>query len=357
MSSRQKHDKKTTATNGPVEHYYRAEQAALVYDSAAHQLQGNKAKTNFPNPNHLLWPKSALPPQVLKVRLPSYSGGDLAAELMFMCHPAALLSPEALELSLSIYSSGGYAVVGPMFMYHPAAPLPPKVLDLSLSSYYGGHVAARLNFMYHPGVINNDIHNNVNMSYETSVGESSNSWPEWDPYRARVYGNRDGGRGFPSLDAGHSADGLRKRPIPIRVRLAIPGPCLCSPELNLGPLYLLFILIGTGPKCDGITHAQRPDLGGDSVSLSNEHHICYFSYPIRGVDIVLALSSSWCYWALYYARPLGHPKFLTLRSYVMSTASNLLLTASVCSILVPTVKVGCHLSSILTGLLFAIANR
>ncbi|GJT20563.1 hypothetical protein Tco_0890500 [Tanacetum coccineum] len=164
--------KKTAATNGPVEHYYRG----------VHKRPGGRYGALITNP--------------------------------------ALLPPEALELSPSIYSSSGHAVVVPMFMYHPAAPLPPEVLDLSHSSYYGGHVAARLNFMYHPGVINNDILNNVNMSYETSVGDSSNS----------VY------------------------------------------------------------------------LGGDSVSLSNEHHICYFSYPIRGVDIVLALSSSWCYWALYYAR-------------------------------------------------------
>ncbi|GJT07700.1 ethylene-responsive transcription factor 4-like protein [Tanacetum coccineum] len=205
MSSRHKHDKKTAAANGPVERYYRgvhkrlgghygdlitnpgkhtslwlgtfdtAEQAALVYDLAARQLQGNKAKTNFPNPNHLLWPEAALPPQALKVRLLTYSGGDLAAEPIFMYHPAALLPPEALELSLLIYSSGGHAAAGPMFMYHPAAPLLPEVLKLSLSSYYGGHVAAGLNFMYHPGVINNDIHNNMNMSYETFVGESSNS--------------------------------------------------------------------------------------------------------------------------------------------------------------------------------------
>ncbi|GJV65886.1 hypothetical protein Tco_1476714 [Tanacetum coccineum] len=34
------------------------------------------------------------------------------------------------------------------------------------------------------------------------------------------------------------------------LRLAIPGPCQCSRGLNLGPLYLLFILIGPGPKCD-----------------------------------------------------------------------------------------------------------
>ncbi|GKA91312.1 hypothetical protein Tco_0813182, partial [Tanacetum coccineum] len=36
-------------------------------------------------------------------------------------------------------------------------------------------------------------------------------WSEWDPFRARVRGNRDCKRGFPFADAGRSADGLRKR--------------------------------------------------------------------------------------------------------------------------------------------------
>ncbi|GKE41099.1 hypothetical protein Tco_1464504, partial [Tanacetum coccineum] len=59
-------------------------------------------------------------------------------------------------------------------------------------------------------------------------------WPEWGPCRARIRDNRDCGRGFPSADAGRSADGLRERPKPIRVRLAISGPCQCGPGLSLG---------------------------------------------------------------------------------------------------------------------------
>nr|GEX36701.1 hypothetical protein [Tanacetum cinerariifolium] len=77
----------------------------------------------------------------------------------------------------------------------------------------------------------------------------------WDPCWARVRSNRDCGRGFSSADVGRSANGLWKRPILIRVRLAIPGPCQCSPGLNLIPLYLLFILIGPGPN---VTVQPRP---------------------------------------------------------------------------------------------------
>ncbi|GJW76752.1 hypothetical protein Tco_0138434 [Tanacetum coccineum] len=36
---------------------------------------------------------------------------------------------------------------------------------------------------------------------------------EWDPCRARVHGNRDCGRGLPSVDASLSAEGLRERPM------------------------------------------------------------------------------------------------------------------------------------------------
>ncbi|GJT68757.1 methyltransferase-like protein 13 [Tanacetum coccineum] len=62
------------------------------------------------------------------------------------------------------------------------------------------------------------------------------AWPEWDTCRARVRDNHGCGRGFPSADASCFADGLRKRPMPIRVCLAISGSCQCGPGLSLGPL-------------------------------------------------------------------------------------------------------------------------
>ncbi|GJX74839.1 hypothetical protein Tco_0313434, partial [Tanacetum coccineum] len=97
-------------------------------------------------------------------------------------------------------------------------------------------------------------------------------WPEWDHCRARIRDNRDYGRGFPSADVGRSADGLWERPKPIRARLAIFGPCQCGPGLSLGPLYLLFILVGPEPKCDGIAQALRPGYQPlDSVKNWNDH--------------------------------------------------------------------------------------
>ncbi|GJU67577.1 glucose and ribitol dehydrogenase [Tanacetum coccineum] len=51
--------------------------------------------------------------------------------------------------------------------------------------------------------------------------DSSVRWPEWDPCQARIRGNRDCERGYPSADAGCCADGLRKRPIADRGKVAL----------------------------------------------------------------------------------------------------------------------------------------
>ncbi|GJR91672.1 hypothetical protein Tco_0215683 [Tanacetum coccineum] len=71
---------------------------------------------------------------------------------------------------------------------------------------------------------------------------------------------------------------FRRRPTEaVRVRLVILEPCRCSPGLNIGSLYLLLILFGPRPNCEGTAQAQKPDFvvsldfasatGGFSVTL------------------------------------------------------------------------------------------
>ncbi|GJU33972.1 hypothetical protein Tco_1182326 [Tanacetum coccineum] len=71
---------------------------------------------------------------------------------------------------------------------------------------------------------------------------------------------------------------FRRRPTKaVRVRHVILEPCRCSPGLNIGSLYLLLILVGPRPNCEGTAQAQKPDFvvsldfasatGGFSVTL------------------------------------------------------------------------------------------
>ncbi|GKE23654.1 ribonuclease H-like domain-containing protein [Tanacetum coccineum] len=53
---------------------------------------------------------------------------------------------------------------------------------------------------------------------------------------------------------------FRRRPTKaVRVRHVILEPCRCSPELNIGSLYLLLILVGSRPNFEGTAQAQKPD--------------------------------------------------------------------------------------------------
>ncbi|GJX21003.1 hypothetical protein Tco_0223680, partial [Tanacetum coccineum] len=45
----------------------------------------------------------------------------------------------------------------------------------------------------------------------------------------------------------------------VHIRLVILEPCRCSPGLNIGSLYLLLILVGPRPNCEGTAQAQKPD--------------------------------------------------------------------------------------------------
>ncbi|GKA90647.1 hypothetical protein Tco_0812517 [Tanacetum coccineum] len=111
----------------------------------------------------------------------------------------------------------------------------------------------------------------------------------------RIRGNRDCERGYLSADAGCSADGLRKRPIADRVRLAIPGSCQCSSGLNLSPSSLSF---------------PRLYLFEDSLRLSRLGFI-FFSTRMGTIDSlksVLTQSSLDDLCEKYYIPDAVHPK-------------------------------------------------
>ncbi|GKA93020.1 hypothetical protein Tco_0815006, partial [Tanacetum coccineum] len=54
-----------------------------------------------------------------------------------------------------------------------------------------------------------------------------------------------------------SADDLRRRPKPARVRLAMPGPCQCVPGLSLGPVICI---VGPKAHCGSKAQTQRPSM-------------------------------------------------------------------------------------------------
>ncbi|GJR51301.1 hypothetical protein Tco_1401822 [Tanacetum coccineum] len=91
----------------------------------------------------------------------------------------------------------------------------------------------------------------------------------------RIRGNRDCERGYLSADAGCSADGLRKRPIADRVRLAIPGSCQCSSGLNLSPLGFIFFssMMGTIDSLKSILTQSALD------GLCEKYYIADELYP------------------------------------------------------------------------------